>query len=146
MYKVKFNTIKFQDKSNRKTWERQLMNDFAVAINGKEFICKDESELYHRISFIDGSWCDHPSYGQFPFDTIYKSEENFIHLKSERYNEQKLPLSMYGICQGYVDKEKVINTVNEEGFIKISFSDFYDIRQGSCNFFKKCFIEITKIQ
>ena len=140
MYKVIFNTKEFESKK-RRSWENQLRNDFAVSINGKEFICKDESELYHRLSFIDNTWDNDSKYGKYPFE-YFQTEDNFVILRSPIYYDRKLPLSMYGFALGYVDKEKVINTVNEKGFISIPFSNFYDIRQG--NFFKKCYIEIIK--
>lgn len=142
MYKIKFNTNKFESK-NRRDWERQLMNDFAVGINNKDFKCETEKELFHTLTFIDGSFLNSSKYGDFPYDK-FRQDEYYIHLSSEKYGDRKVEAKTYGIAQGYIDIQKVIDKVKEEGSTQICFSDFYDSRQFSCNFFKKCFLEISK--
>jgi len=127
MYKIRFNTRDFHSRRNRKRWEELLRNDFAVAINGKEFNCETELDLKKRLSFIAGHDIDN-------------SPENRFELEDERYGKIALPYIMYGIPMGYIDIDEVIKQVNSERFIKIPFSSFYDLRQG--NFFKGCYLEI----
>ena len=130
MYKVKFNTRDFHSKRNYRNWEDILRNDFAVAINGKEFVCDNETELKNRLSLIAGH---------------NKSTDNtdYFVLEDEKYGKQYLDYAMYGFSCGYVDINKEIKQVNEKGNHSIPFSNFYDLRQ--CNFFNRCFVEIEKV-
>ena len=130
MYKLTFNTNKFDNKQNRRDWENQLSNDFAVAINGKEYICNTDEELEKRFNIISGS-------------NKSTDDNDYFYLEKERYNKQYLQYAMYGFAQGYVSFDKVLNTIKTKGKIKIPFSSFYDLRQG--NFFKGCFVEIEKL-
>lgn len=132
MYKVRFNTAEFQNK-NRRGWERQLMNDFAVAINGKEFECKTDLDLQNRIAFIAGYVC-----------IGNKDPNNFFKLESNKYGVQRLKYGMYGIPQGYISMDYILEQVKKKEYYKIPFKSFYDIRQG--NFFKGCYVEINKIK
>lgn len=130
MYKIRFNTEKF-DSRRRRDWNNQLYNDFAVAINGKEYICDSREQALDRLKFIAGI-----------SSTIDQSrEENHIYLEDERYSKQFMPLRMPGIPQGYVDIEKRLDRAEQNGKESIAFDSFYDLRQG--RFFKGCFIEIT---
>lgn len=129
MYKLKFNTRDFHNRRNRKNWEDLLRNDFAVAINGKEFICKTETDLKKRLAFIAGNDVDN-------------SPENYFRLEDERYGTQILQYVMYGFACGYVNIDKVVEQINNDGFVKIPFNNFYDLRQG--DFFKNCYVEIEK--
>ena len=137
-YIVKFNTIRFKGKDNRKQWEDQLKNDFTIAINGKSFKCKNEKELLQRLKFISHSMNIEER------ETYRNNVDNHIILESEKYGTQKVELSMYGMPQGYVDIDKVIGEVNKEGSCKIDFNRFYDSRQGK--FFEGCCLEIIKEQ
>lgn len=128
MYTVSFNTNEFNS-HKRKSWEDQLRNDFAVAINGKEYICNTDDELEKRFEIISGH-------------DISTDENDYFYLENERYNKQRLVYGMYGFALGYVSFEKVMNTIKTEGKIEIPFSSFYDLRQG--NFFKGCFVEIHR--
>ena len=130
MYKLTFNTSKFDNRQNRRDWENQLRNDFAVAINGKKYECNTEEELRNRFKIIDGQ-------------EISIDPNDYFYLENERYNKQRLLYGMYGIAQGYVNFDKILEEVKEKGFSSIPFGSFYDIRQG--NFFKGCFIEIKKL-
>lgn len=142
MYKVRFNTAGFQNK-NRRGWERQLMNDFAVAINGKEFECETDLDLKNRLSFIAGYGYSSENKDQSKvWDEYEHNENNYFDLTSKKYNTQRLRYGMYGIAQGYISIDNILEQVKKKGYYKILFKNFYDIRQG--NFFKGCFVEITK--
>ena len=130
MYKITFNTSKFENKQNRREWENQLRNDFAVAINGKEYICKDENELKKRFEIIAGH-------------ETSTNDEDYFYLQNERYNKQRLLYGMYGIACGYVSFDKTLEKIKSDGNIIIPFGAFYDLRQG--NFFKGCFVEIETV-
>ena len=145
MYKVRFNTTNFQSKNNRRDWENQLKNDFAVAINGKEFECETELDLDNRLSFIMGGCYDRQKNNDDDmkvWDQYEHDENNYFELENERYNTQRLKYGMYRFALGYINKDKIIEEVNNKGFKSIPFNNFYDLRQG--NFFKGCFIEIIK--
>lgn len=142
MYKITFNTENFNGRK-RKSWENQLMNDFAIAINGKEFTCDSDLELHNRLSFIAGtSFSDDNEDSSQVWDEYYHNEDNYFTLEDDRYNKQRLKYGVYGIAQGYVNFDKVLKRIKENGATEIPFSSFYDIRQG--NFFKGCFIEIEE--
>lgn len=142
MYKIRFNTTNFSNRNNRRHWEDQLKNDFAVAINGKEFECETEQDLSDRLCFIAG-YCFYNDEDITRWSQYQKDNDNYINIKYRDGDvDYKLPYGVYGIAQGYIDIDKVINKVNETGFKAIPFGDFYDLRQG--NFFKGCFIEIWK--
>jgi len=130
MYKITFNTENFNDK-RRKSWENQLNNDFAVAINGVSFICDSREDALNRLGFIAG------------YETNINSsdKENYFILEDERYSKQIMHYKMPGFAQGYVRLEKYLDRAEQEGESEIPFNSFYDLRQG--NFFKGCFIEIT---
>ena len=130
MYKVTFNTKNFESRRNRRDWEDLLRNDFAVAINGKEFTCETDEDLENRFGIIAGH--------ETSID-----DNDYFYLEDEKYNKQRLMYGMYGIPQGYVSFDKTLNTIKAKGKIEIPFSSFYDIRQG--NFFKGCYIEIKKL-
>lgn len=143
MYKVKFDTSNFKDKK-RKDWEDQLRNDFAIFINGKEFICKTELDLLNRLSFIAGNFYSEKNKDTLEvWNSFENDKNNFFELTNNRYGTQRLKYGMYGIAQGYVDFDKVLEKVNEEKEYLLPFNHFYDLRQG--NFFKNCFIKIEKI-
>lgn len=131
MYKIRFNTENFEDR-NRRSWENQLNNDFAVAINGKEFIYNNRAEALDRLEFIAGR-------GSITIKT--EDKENYIYLEHERYSKQFMLLKMPGFAQGYVNLQRVLDTAEQLGHYRIPFNLFYDLRQG--NFFKNCFVEIT---
>jgi len=142
MYKIIFNTEKFQDKK-RRDWEHQLMNDFAIAINGKAFICETDLDLKNRLAFIAGNaFSDKNEDLSVIWDEYHNNEDNYFDLKNDRYNHQRLKYGMYGIAQGYVDFDEVLIKLGKENAVEIPFNSFYDLRQG--NFFKGCFIEIIK--
>jgi len=129
MYKIRFNTKDFSSK-NRRDWNTQLYNDFAVVVNGMEFDCNNKEEALNRLHFIAGN-----KVGEF--------KDDFILLENERYSQQHMYLRLPGFCQGYVDLEKVMKYVDEDGFYKIKWNSFYDARQG--RFFKGCYVEIVKM-
>lgn len=140
MFRITFNTENFQSRK-RRDWEDQLRNDFAVAINGKEFICETDLDLENRLSFIAGTcFSDENENSSLTWDEYHNNEENFFTLEDDRYNVQRLKYGMYGIPQGYLNFDKVLEQLKGIGELQIPFSSFYDIRQG--NFFKGCFVEI----
>jgi len=140
MYKITFNTEKFQDKKC-KDWEHQLMNDFAIAINGKAFICETDLDLKNKLAFIAGNaFSDKNENLSATWDEYHNNEDNYFDLENDRYGHQRLKYGMYGIAQGYIDFDKILEQVKGIGELQIPFSSFYDIRQG--NFFKGCFIEL----
>ena len=131
MYKVKFNTEKFDDRRYRENWEDQLKNDFVVAINGKEYICNTEKDLEKRFEIISGN-------------LISKDENDSFIIKAKKYGEQRVRCSMYGSARGHVSFDETLDKIRLNGKIKIPFSDFYDLIDGK--FFEGCFIEIEKIE
>lgn len=144
MYKVKFDTNNFVNKK-RRNWEDQLKNDFAAEINGKEFTCKSDLDLQNRFSFIAGTAYSDENKNQTEVWDKYENDlNNFFELKNERYNTQRLRYGMYGIAQGYIDFSKILDKVKNNGRYTIPFNMFYDLRQG--DFFKGCFVVITKIE
>jgi hypothetical protein len=129
MYKVKFNTEKFKSKGF-KGWEQQLMNDFAVAINGKEFTCQTDLDLHNRLSFIHGSCYSSKNKDMLNVWKEYEqNKDNYFELTYNRYGTQRLKYGMYGIPQGYVDNDQIINDVKSKKLVSIPFNDFYDLRQ-----------------
>jgi len=141
MFRITFNTENFQSKK-RRDWEDQLRNDFAVALNGKEFICDTELDLENRLSFIAGTcFSDKNEDLSATWDEYHNNEDNYFDLENDRYNHQRLKYGMYGIPQGYVNFDEILKQVKGIGELQMPFSSFYDIRQG--NFFKGCFLEIT---
>jgi hypothetical protein len=141
-YKLRFNTAAFPDR-RRRDWEQQLMNDFAVALNGKEFLCDSKADLMNRLCFIAHvSFCYTDRDPMDVHNEYNEDPDNFITIEHERYGSHRLAYAMYGIPMGYVDVKEVTKKVEREGYAKIPFSRFYDIRQG--NFFKNCFIEINR--
>jgi len=142
MYKITFNTENFNDKK-RRDWENQLMNDFVVAINGKEFICETDLDLKNRLAFIAGTaFSDENEDLSATWDEYHNNEDNYFDLENDRYGHQRLKYGMYGIPQGYVNFDKMLTKLEKENAIEIPFASFYDLRQR--NFFERCFIEIIK--
>lgn len=128
MFKIKIDTKDFNS-HKRRNWNNQLYNDFAVAINGMEYVCNTEEEAIDRLNFIAG------------YGSSISWEGNMITLEDDRYGKQYMAICLPGYAQGYVDIKKVIEQVKKDGIKKIPFNSFYDLRQGK--FFKGCFVEVS---
>jgi hypothetical protein len=129
MFKIKFNTKDFNS-HKRRNWNDQIYNDFAVAINGIEYICDTKEDALSRMEFI-----------YHGYSSSIDFESNLITLEDPRYGKQIMKIALPGFALGYVDLEKAIEKAELEGINRIPFGSFYDLRQG--NFFKGCFIEIS---
>lgn len=135
-YIVQFNcagTIAKMPKK-RRDWERQLIDDFTRAIHRKQYLCESREDLIRRLEFIAGSGGRGIS---------WKDEENHVKLDSTAYDERVLPVQMYGIAQGYVNFEKILEPLDHgKVSIFIKFRDFYDIRQRCL--FDGCYVEVIR--
>ena len=102
-----------------------LRNDFAVAINGKSFECETKLDLYNRLSFIAGHCYSSENEDMLKvWDEYEKNIDNYFELTDDRYSTQRLKYGMYGIAQGYFDKDKVIEEVSTTGYYKLPFNHF----------------------
>lgn len=134
MYTVIFNTAAAISKmpKRRKNWQDQLRDDFLRAIHGKKFNCQDAEELRSRMNFIAGN--------SFPKGNI--GESDFVILSDPAYGERTEPIKMWGIPQGYVSFDQILQKADTDGCAIIPFRCFYDQRQKVR--FSGCYVEVFK--
>lgn len=136
MYKVELDSTQYVSKK-RKTWENQLYNDLCVRLNGMSWEYKTLVGAINRVKFLTGQHVE--SIDGF-------APNNYLVLKGEPYGTQRLPKKLPGICTGYVDLQKVANTVEKMGVVRLPFTAFYDARVGWQSLgLDKCYITIRKI-
>lgn len=137
-YIVRINTAGADTCCNRRSWERQLIDDFIRAIDGKRFECNDADELAERIGFIFHTHNNMDRYIELKNDV-----NNYVTLRNPMYGERVLPIALYGTFQNKVDFQEIYKTVEEKFQHIIFFSHYYGKNQR--HVFKNCFILIQKI-
>lgn len=148
-YVVGFNTSGAISKmpKTRRDWERQLVDDFLKAVNGKTYECENEESLMERLRFIAGRGVE---------QKFRDAPENFVVIGKDRdYGEREIPAAMYGWAQGYVDLEGALapimllgdmvdNAEIEKASARIAFKRFYDSRQYTKQY-EGCFVEVRRV-
>lgn len=152
-YKVVINTDSYKLKAcSKKNWEAGTLNDFMVALNGWHSTENNLTELLFRLhmftgrSFPDIAW-DHEKedYTDAYKKWISKKCNRITYLDRLCGFERTEEIKGYGFTQGYIDLDKVIEELKQNGSVKIPFEWLYDIRQ----YYKGmngCYMEITKVK
>lgn len=150
-YKFSINTDDYVcGKCSKRNWEAGTRNDYMLTINGitrtlynlREV--KWQLELFRGNSFLSSEYDDNSGelserYTKFLSKNKITYRDRLCGFDRSRY------LSAYGIPSGYVDIDKILETVKKEGAARIYFNEWYDIRQCD-KALDGCFIEIRKMK
>ena len=142
-YIVRFNTAKAKTSTRRRDWERQIVDDFIRAINGRQYECDGYPALMDRLRFIAGRA------SKISADVA----ENHVWVNNKKYGGAKLiPVRAYGFAQGYVDLNGRMAALlvaelseGETAATNIPLTHFYDIRQRGSKVFKGCYVEVIRV-
>lgn len=152
-YRVVLNTQGYRSVAcSKKTWEKGTINDFMRAINGWRTTESSLKEVKWRLSYFAGCtyttdvWnstlgCIDPKYEAWIKKRCNKIKYYDILCDMERVSSVQAP----GMAQGYVDIDKEIGKLKENGVVRIPLKNFYDIRQNLYKRLNGCYIEITRI-
>ena len=155
-YRFIINTDAYKcGRCSKKNWEPGTRNDYMLAINGRTGIEHSIREVRWLLDLFQGqSWqngeysLDNPRENSGLSDRYVKWLARKCHNVTYRDRlcgfDRKQFLSGYGWMQGYFDRENAIETLQENGVVKVPFSCLYDIRQYD-KAMDGCYMEIRKI-
>lgn len=118
MFRISFDTKNVERKG--RSWEDKLFNDYHKTLNDKEYEYKTESRALERLKFIANG-----------YSKVSNNKDSYIQLAHKDYGRQNLAVKLWGIPQGYVRLERLLNDAKENGKIEILLKDFYDLRQNT---------------
>lgn len=147
-YVITINTDAYKPlKADEKNWERGTVNDFMKALNGYKVTETSLKGVKRRVKvFVGHNGCEEDESVNEYFDWLEnpKSKARITFYDTICGFECTENVSPYGFKQGYLDVEKVIETLRTKGTVIIPFDSLYDIRQASAKYFKGCYMEIVK--
>lgn len=133
--------------ATEKTWENGTINDFMAALNGYKVTETNLKLVYRRIKLLCGR----------KYPESYETVREFFDWIDDPKNKARITyhdkicnctrtsdVAVYGMPQGYLNIDKVIDTLRTKGEVKIMFSDLYDVRQSGSKRFKGCYMKIVK--
>lgn len=153
-YKMSINTESYVcSRCSKKNWEPGTRNDYMLAINGLTRMLYSMREVMWQLELFRGNSFLSSEYDENNKEENYHLSDRYVKFLKKNtikyYDrlcgfERTQYLSGYGWMQGYFDIDKVIQTLKDEGTVKVPFKWLYDIRQYSKNM-DGCYMEITKI-
>lgn len=137
----------------QKNWEPGTRNDYMIAINGvtrelnsiKEVMW--QIELFRGNSFPMSEYDEknpEENYGLSDEYTAFLEENTIVYYDRLCGFDRKQYLSGYGWMQGYFNIGSVLNTLKENGIVKIPFKWLYDVRQYNKDM-NGCYMEIRQV-
>lgn len=153
-YKVRINTSAFKPfKCSKKNWEPGTVNCHMDALNGWHTTEKNLRHVRWRMHMFHGHTClnseivrkEEHSYGlSDEYQKWKKRACNTVRYMDKLCQVERMHTpSGYGFLQGYFSVDRKIKELQENGYVRIYFSELYDGRQYKRNM-DNCYMEIWK--
>ena len=147
-YIITINTDAYKPlKATEKDWERGTINDFMEALKGYKVTETSLRGVRKRVNVFLGRWgseSDGSLEEHFAWLDDPKTKVRIKFYDSMCGFERVEYVAPYGLKQGYIDIDNIMEALKTKGKVIIPFEETYDKRQVGAKLFKGCYMKIEK--